>query len=50
MSREQKLRMLSVILACCMASLPGFTEPKNPELPSADAKQRILDLENDAQA
>jgi len=47
MNREQKLRILFVILVCCVAALPASTEPKNSELPSGDAKQQVLDLENE---
>ena len=47
MNREQKLRSLFVILACCVAALPASTEPKNPEISSADAKQQVLGLENE---
>jgi len=47
MNREQKLGILFVILACCAAALPASTEPKNPERPSPDAKQQVLDFENE---
>jgi hypothetical protein len=36
-----------VILAGCVVALPASTEPKKSELPSADAKQQVLDLENE---
>ena len=47
MNREQKLGILFMILACCVAALPASTEPKNSEHPSADAKQQVIDVENE---
>src|SRR5579859_4072218 len=47
MNREQKLRCVFVILTCCVAALPASTEPKRSERSSADAKQQVLDLENE---
>jgi hypothetical protein len=47
MNREQKVGCVFVILTCCVAALPASTEPKRSERPSADAKQQVLDLENE---
>ncbi|HEV2174768.1 MAG TPA: nuclear transport factor 2 family protein [Nitrospira sp.] len=47
MNREQKLRCVFVILTCCVAALPASTEPKRSERSPADAKQQVLDLENE---
>lgn len=46
MNRERELRMLFVILACCVTALSASTTPKKSTLPSADAKQQVLDLGN----
>jgi hypothetical protein len=47
MHRERALKILFVTLACCVAALSGPTEPKNSSLPSAAAKQQVLDLEKE---
>ncbi|HXY06760.1 MAG TPA: nuclear transport factor 2 family protein [Terriglobales bacterium] len=44
MNRERELRILFVMLACCMAALSGSAEPKNSTTLPADAKQQVLDL------
>ena len=39
------MRIFFVILVCCVATLSAATEPKNSKtVPSADAKQQVLDL------
>lgn len=44
MNREWELRILFVMLVCCVAALSASTEPKNSTLSSAEAKQQVLDL------
>ena len=48
MNRERTWKILCLTLACCMAVPSVATEPKNSKtLPPADAKQQVLDLENE---
>jgi ketosteroid isomerase-like protein len=48
MNRERAGKILCLTLACCIATSSVATEPKNSKtLPPADAKQQVLDLENE---
>jgi ketosteroid isomerase-like protein len=45
MNRERAVKILCLMLACCMAKSSVATEPKDSKnLPPADAKQQVLDL------
>jgi hypothetical protein len=45
MNRERAGKILCLTLVCCMAASSVATKPKNSKtLPSADAKQQVLDL------
>ena len=48
MNRERAGKILCLTLACCIATSSVATEPKNSKtVPPADAKQQVLDLENE---
>ena len=48
MHRERTWKILCLTLACCMAAPSVATEPKNSKTQTpADAKQQVLDLENE---
>src|ERR1700751_3072875 len=45
MHRERAVKILCLMLACCIAKSSVATEPKDSKnLPPADAKQQVLDL------
>ena len=47
MNREGTLKILCLTLTCCIAASSVATEQKNSTVPPADAKQQVLDLENE---
>ncbi len=48
MNRRREVTVLSVALACCMAAPSVATQSNDSKtLPTADAKQQVLDLEKD---